>query len=534
MVRLDAVPPGINQDEATHAYDAYCLLKTGKDHGGEAWPIFVHGNGARERRSAPYMYLLIPFQALLGISPFSSRLPGALLGTLTVGLLHWVVRPLWGVRAGMWSAALLAVSPWHIHLSRLAFEISICPFLLTLAVFLFERGVLSSSGEGAFISTGRVANIAASGCVLGLASWTYHSMRLFVPLLLVGGLLLFFGDVREFERRKGGRLGIAGFVAGLLIGVSPFLWACVKTPQIAWGRAGAEFVLNRAASIGEAGGISARSYALQLSPSFLFISGDPSPIQSLPGHGQLYWICAPLLLLGLARVVRRRRLEPAGRFLLYWLIVAPIPAALTHLDAGHSLRAATALPAYQVLSGLGADLAIAWAANRGKAGTRIAATAIAAALASSAARFGHLFFGAYPVNAARDFHQEFRPVVEEIERRKAEYDLVLLTSRDCGQNGRLYLFWSGLAPEEYFAQPRNVWNGPEWDVILQVGNVFFVQYESLEQLIPQLPADMRRPHVLVAERPGVPVPGTVLKRFDRPDGTAAMVLYDLYVERPGK
>ena len=63
--RLDAVPPGINQDEAVHAYDAWCLLKTGRDHDGAAWPIFFRAFG--DYHPGPFVYTIIPFEAVLGL-----------------------------------------------------------------------------------------------------------------------------------------------------------------------------------------------------------------------------------------------------------------------------------------------------------------------------------------------------------------------------------------------------------------------------------------------------------------------------------
>jgi hypothetical protein len=36
---LTSAPPGLNQDEAVNAWNAWCLLKTGKDQTGASWPL---------------------------------------------------------------------------------------------------------------------------------------------------------------------------------------------------------------------------------------------------------------------------------------------------------------------------------------------------------------------------------------------------------------------------------------------------------------------------------------------------------------
>jgi len=40
LFNLGQSPPGLNQDEAANAWNAHCLLKTGKDQVGASWPIF--------------------------------------------------------------------------------------------------------------------------------------------------------------------------------------------------------------------------------------------------------------------------------------------------------------------------------------------------------------------------------------------------------------------------------------------------------------------------------------------------------------
>ena len=39
VARLDKVPPALHQDEAYNGYDAYSILKTGRDHHGNFLPI---------------------------------------------------------------------------------------------------------------------------------------------------------------------------------------------------------------------------------------------------------------------------------------------------------------------------------------------------------------------------------------------------------------------------------------------------------------------------------------------------------------
>src|ERR1035441_9323383 len=59
---LRRAPPGFHVDEATVAWDAYCLLKTGHDASGARWPVF-YTRGLGDNRSTPMIYATLPFQA---------------------------------------------------------------------------------------------------------------------------------------------------------------------------------------------------------------------------------------------------------------------------------------------------------------------------------------------------------------------------------------------------------------------------------------------------------------------------------------
>ncbi len=526
---LDSVPPAINQDEAIHAWEARCLLKMGCDHTGARWPIFCHAYGLRESHASPFIYLLIPFQWLMGMNVWSTRLPGALAGVVAVPLVYLLVRMWYGVVPALFASLLLAISPWHIHLTRLAFEVSICPTLLLVGMVLVSWGVRRSpeSQRNRFLLPGFLV----SGMSIGLVLWTYNAYRVFIPIFIGATTVLYARALLGQARTARGRGCMLAFIAGFTIGVAPFAVACVTTPERAWGHAQAEFVLNRENSLIAAIRTGAASYLHQLSPEFLFGIGEPSPIQSIPGRGKLYWICAPMLAAGLIRVFSRWSTEHVGRLLLIWIILAPVPAGLTKLTDGHSLRAATVLPAYQILAALGAHWIIEKSAARSLTLKRATQAVIGTILGISTLLFVRVFFHDYPIACAHYFQSELQPVVQSVMQRAHDYDLVLLTSRNRNQIGTRFLFWSRTEPSEYFSAARNIWEGPEWDVLLQMGKFNFVPYRDLAEIVALLPKELTRVHVLVAERPGVPVDGAVLQKYFHPSGEVAIVLYEVWVNR---
>ena len=93
--KLGQVPSGFVNDEAAFGYNAYSLLKTGKDEFGKAWPIIFRSFG--EGKLPVYVYLTVPSVAIFGLNEFAVRLPSALFGVLTVFMLY-----LLGLEIGNW------------------------------------------------------------------------------------------------------------------------------------------------------------------------------------------------------------------------------------------------------------------------------------------------------------------------------------------------------------------------------------------------------------------------------------------------
>ena len=110
LIRPGSAPPGLNQDEAINAWNAWCLLRTGADMTGAAWPVF-YSHAIGDNRTTLYFYALIPFQALGGLSVWTTRLPNALAGTAAISLIYWLGARLFDRSTGLVAALALAVMP---------------------------------------------------------------------------------------------------------------------------------------------------------------------------------------------------------------------------------------------------------------------------------------------------------------------------------------------------------------------------------------------------------------------------------------
>src|SRR3989344_1760646 len=135
---LDKFPSGFSADEASYGYNAYSLLKTGRDEWGEPWYQLIYTNlrSFGDARFPLYSFLAIPSIKLLGLNEFAVRLPNAILGTLAIAAVYLLAKKLINWQTGQLAALLLAISPWHVSLSRGAFETNTLTLLAPLGIYL--------------------------------------------------------------------------------------------------------------------------------------------------------------------------------------------------------------------------------------------------------------------------------------------------------------------------------------------------------------------------------------------------------------
>jgi 4-amino-4-deoxy-L-arabinose transferase-like glycosyltransferase len=118
---LTGVPPALNSDEVAIGYNAYSILKTGKDEYGAQTPLTFRSFD--DYKMPVYVYLVAGSMRIFEDRDFAVRFPSALVGTLTVLFTFFLVKELFkksrdSYGIALVSAFLVTISPWHIHFSR--------------------------------------------------------------------------------------------------------------------------------------------------------------------------------------------------------------------------------------------------------------------------------------------------------------------------------------------------------------------------------------------------------------------------------
>lgn len=365
--QLGLNPPSLTWDEAAWGYNAYSLGIDGKDEFGKFLPLdYLESFG--DFKPPMYAYLDIIPVKIFGLNEFSTRFPSALFGVLTVLMTFFLVKRIfWNKEIqntkykiqninnlAILSALFLAISPWHIMLSRAAFEANVATFFIVFGVWAFLAGVQDKKWY-----------LILSAAFFALSFYTFNTARIVSPLLV---LLLAFSFRKQLLTSK--RQVVLAIVLGflMLLPISKFLispqaslrfkevniFSDIKVIQTTNQEIKndnnslfSKIIHNRRFAYGAS---FVEHYLDNLSPSFLFIKGDGNPKFSTQTVGQLYLWDLPFFIIGILFLLRKK--EGNWWLIPAWLLLAIIPAA-TARETPHALRIETTLPMFQILVAYG-------------------------------------------------------------------------------------------------------------------------------------------------------------------------------------
>jgi len=432
--RLSEVPPALYCDEAFQGYEAYSILATGADSRGVRTPVFfdIFGVGWQEPL---YVYLTVLPVRLLGMTATAVRAVAACSGTLALAAVAWLAWCLGRWRPAAAAACVMAVSPWAFHFSRVGFQASLLPLFLAAGAAALLRGAARADDEG----PAGTLWLAAGCAILSAALYTYVAARAMVPLILIGFAVTHAGLLR----RRGLRMLALPAVVAIVLALPVARFSVTAEGLERYSDVGLAGRYEGAAAVGKFAG----NYLSYFSPGFLLSEGDPNPRHSVEGFGMLLPHGAVFLLAGLAVALVRR--TPADLFLVWWLLVAPLPGAIA-ADARHAIRAIGILPALYALAGSGAAAIFGPgspldpARRRGKAVLIV----VAAAAILSAGLYVQRYFGEYPIWSAPSWEYGLKEAYRAAGELSGGHDEVYVTKLEDFPYIQ-YLFFTAYPPELY-------------------------------------------------------------------------------------
>ncbi len=361
---LEHAPPRICVDEASNGYDAYCLLETGADRWGESWPVFLEAFGRGDFRPALYAYMIVPFVWALGPEELTiaTRLPAVILSVGSILCFYLLVARVFDRKMAIWAAVLLALSPWHIQISRFGHESTLVPTFVILLFLLADlSGILLRGTDGEKCSSCRLKPVWAIvfAAVAALSLYSYGTMKLFLPAMAIVGGFIYRKQLLAHAKNRNSRrvLIVAGFVFAIV--AAPMVWGTLTRWSQVNARALSQSIIHQDQPILDSLVQICRQYLSHFGMTWLFITGDLTIFQSVSTVGQLNWYMLPVLPIGLAVMWYRRRDNRAYGLILAWLLLYPIASATT-LSAPHSLRAACGIGVFQWIGAIGIYAILSW------------------------------------------------------------------------------------------------------------------------------------------------------------------------------
>lgn len=456
VVQLDKFPAGLNADEAAIGYNAYSIIKTGRDEYGEILPLSFKSFG--DYKPGLYFYFVIPFIAALGLNEWAVRLPSALLGTGLVALIYFLAKEIFkDKKISFFAAFFLAVSPWAIHFSRGGWESNAATFFVTLGVFLLIRGLENKK----FIFWSLLSFL--------ISMYLYQSPRLVIPVFLI-----FAGLIFHKELYKGVKKNIRGSVIGIIV------LALLSVPivlQFASGGGSARFTgLSFLSDPGPAtrvnelrgqhenpNGFDAKSlhnkisaylpnffghYLDHFSGEFLFINGDPLVRNKVPEVGQFYVIQVLFFIFGLIFLIKYN--SKLKYLLLVWVLTAPLASSMTY-QTPHAVRALGMVVPLTIIISFG-FVSMLRLINVRK--TKIAVGIIFLAILSfEFVRYLESYYILYPKRYPLSWEYGFSEMIGKLEKYESGAKKIVITDR-YDQPYILVLFYKKYDPVKY--QPQAV------------------------------------------------------------------------------
>lgn len=523
---LSVNPPALTWDEAAWGYNAYTLSLTGKDEFGRFLPItYLESFG--DFKPPMYAYLSVIPIKLFGLNEFSIRFASAFLGSITVLLTFFLVIQLFPQIKGknflgLLCAFILAISPWHILLSRAAFEANVASFFIILGTLLF------------LISTGKRLRpwvFLVSMLSFVAACYTFNTSRVFLPLfvssLFICRWKIFFNNWKK---------ALIAVIPAVIVFIPLAIFLTTPQAKLRYEEVNifsdisviertnqeikndnnvlySKILHNRRFAYAVE---YIRHYFDNFDPAFLFIKGDGNPKFSIQDVGQMYLWELPFIVIGSFLLFRKKE----GNWVVVplWLLLGIVPAA-TARETPHALRIETILPMPQLITAYGIFYAYFYIS---KIKRKILSIKIFYVLCGifitcvllNFIYFFHTYFFHYPIKYASEWQYGYKEAVKYAEENKNKYKNIYMTNA----LGRPYIYV--LLFGKY--KPGTLENA---NITREALGFVHVDGFNKYTFYNDLPFDDKNT-LYINSFDKVPGSAQILKEFKMPNGQISLVAYD--------
>ncbi len=371
------MPGGLFPDMAANGLDVNLMQE------GHLQPFYERGNG----REALFFYMEWASAALFGKGVWQFSIVSALMGVLAVIVCYFVTYRLMlmtgdfrfdaiderrkqrAINIGLLAMFLMAVSTWHVVLSRTAFRATLIPLFSALTIYFLLRTYQSITTKT------RLWFAFLTGAAFALGFYTYIAFRIMVPILLMVTLWPLLAQIRArnfFSTIRRFILPLCLFVIGFFIFIFPLAKYFYQHPDSFIGRAGQVSVYNP--SLYTVDGqqltgkpplnvvVSVVGEVFKTQFIGIFTHGDLNWRQNISGYPFLSPLVSPFFGAGLAIMVvlgiwyffapNKRASWWKYYVLIGWFFGLMLPVVTTAEGIPHGLRAIGIIPPIFIISAI--------------------------------------------------------------------------------------------------------------------------------------------------------------------------------------
>lgn len=411
FAQLDSLPSEMTDDHVEK------ILDSNRVYLGE-YNIFFANNGGREPIQ---MYLMSLISNLPGLdfNHFTLKLLAALQSLITLPILVWLgvelmgkERRRFGIVIGLILAGLVAVSYWHVAITRQALRIVMTPIFTSLLMIFLARAMRYN----------RRSDFVKAAIVLGFGLYAYQAIRM-LPVVVVAGVAIAI-MIRNISWRErivyGVNLGVLVFISFMVF--LPMFHYSMEDPGHFWRRTAGRLlgddliteqrpdgtIVERRATIEEQAEAFNDNVPILMSNirnALLMFNwkGDVGWISGVPNEPAMDTYTGAFLILGLAAwlalMIRSR--DPVIWLIPVMIFIMLLPSALSIAypieNPSHTRTSGAIPPAYLIAAFPLAIIAFRFVETFSKRiGTVIAITFVGAIVIFANAQNTSLYFDRYP------------------------------------------------------------------------------------------------------------------------------------------
>lgn len=345
LYKLGSLPFNLHEDEILTGYVGRYILLNGKDLYNNSWPLLYFNKFGDYYIILP-MYIKGFFTFIFGVNAFAVRFPTAVVGALAIIPVYFLATWLFKNKTiGLLSAFLLAITPWHIVMSRANAEGVLGATFLVAGIVLILK----------WIDQHKLKYLITSFLLFLLCYFIYHPFRMIIPLALLPLSFVFIGNKKNKQYFITTVLMTTVFFA-ITLYISTTVWGSsrfqqtsifsplsgvsIKIQELIYAEGNnniltAKIFHNKIIGYGRE---FIGQYFSYFSFNYLFLQGGRSLAYKVPEQGLFFISFLGLALIAVFFISKNIKSNEKGTiarllYVVYLLLISALPSALTVLDA---------------------------------------------------------------------------------------------------------------------------------------------------------------------------------------------------------